>query len=187
MPHPLELEYGLTAEELLDAMNRRFRAKVALEGVVAEMQLGKKLEALAADGVIDQFVAHDEDGKHDYTILLTGSSDPIRIECKNIRNSEEAYRSKGKVVAYKIEVQKTRTSNNDASSRFYSANQFEVLAVCLGKKTHDWTQFRFVKTVDLARHKAHPLKLAVMHKVPLPDEENKAPWFHTLTALLETL
>ena len=33
MPHPLAEEYGLTPDELLDAINRRFRAKVTLEGL----------------------------------------------------------------------------------------------------------------------------------------------------------
>ena len=46
MPHPLEDEYGLTAQELLDAVNQRFRAKVALEGVVAEAQFERKLRIL---------------------------------------------------------------------------------------------------------------------------------------------
>ena len=37
MPHHLELKYGLTAQELLDAIDKRFRLKVALEGAVAEV------------------------------------------------------------------------------------------------------------------------------------------------------
>ena len=36
MPHALELKYGLTAQELLDAIDKRFRLKVALEGTFAE-------------------------------------------------------------------------------------------------------------------------------------------------------
>jgi hypothetical protein len=37
VPHALELKYGLTAQELLDAIDKRFRLKVALEGAVAEV------------------------------------------------------------------------------------------------------------------------------------------------------
>lgn len=44
--HPLEKEYGLTKEELLDAINRRFRARVTLGGAVAEVHLGKQIKAL---------------------------------------------------------------------------------------------------------------------------------------------
>lgn len=42
MPHPLEIEYALTTDELLDAINRRFRAKVTLEGAVAEVHLERR-------------------------------------------------------------------------------------------------------------------------------------------------
>ena len=41
MEHPLERQYGLSAYELLDALDKRFRAKVTLEGAVAEVQMEK--------------------------------------------------------------------------------------------------------------------------------------------------
>ena len=42
MNHPLEAQYGLTAYELLDAVNKRFRLKAALEGAVAEVQMERR-------------------------------------------------------------------------------------------------------------------------------------------------
>ena len=42
--HPLEKEYGLSAYELLDALSKRFRARVTLEGAVAEVQMEKKIQ-----------------------------------------------------------------------------------------------------------------------------------------------
>ena len=68
MPHPLEHEYALTAAELLDAINRRFRAKVTLEGAVAEVHLGKKLKTLCDGGILHRFEEHDSDGYPDYTL-----------------------------------------------------------------------------------------------------------------------
>src|SRR5438128_2042949 len=138
MPHPLESEYDLSSDELLDAINRRFRAKVALEGAVAEVHLGKKLQSLCAAKIIARFEEHDTDGFPDYTIWLPDDPAGQLIECKNIRDSQEAFRKGGVEVAYKVETQKTRTSNQDASSRFYDAGHFAILAVCLGKKTHQW-------------------------------------------------
>ena len=44
--HPLETKYGLTSAELLDAVNERFRLKVALEGAVAEFQMAKHIDQL---------------------------------------------------------------------------------------------------------------------------------------------
>jgi hypothetical protein len=179
VPHPLELQYGLTAEDLLDALSRRFRAKVALEGVVAEVQLEKRLRDLEARQVIARYDAHDLDGYPDFSIWLPGRPEPYRIEVKNVRDALDAYRQQGREVAYKVEVQKTRAAQSDASSRY--------LAVCLGKKTGNWTDFRFVATSDLQRHRSYPAKLAVMHPVPLPGTAVFAPWHSRLEDLLATL
>ena len=110
-----------------------------LEGAVAEVQLTAHLAILQYEGVIARYETHDEDGKHDCSAYLKGKLTPLRIECKNIRNHDEAFRKNGVPVAYKVEVQKTRTSNNDPSSRFYGRDQFDVLAVCMGKKTRNWS------------------------------------------------
>jgi len=184
--HPLEDEYGLTSDELLDALARRFRAKVTLEGAVAEVQPGKRVQDLLDCKIIHRFEEHDEDGYPDYTIWTTKEPDrPLRIECKNVRNSDEAYREAGQIVAYKVETQKTRTSQGDPSSRFYGFSQFDILAVCLGKKPHDWTEFVFIETGKLSPHTKHPGKLAVMHRVPVGAANSAPPWYNNLADLLQ--
>ncbi len=184
--HVLEREYGLTKDELLDAINRRFRAKVTLEGAVAEVHLGKHIQQLVDEGVILRFEAHDKDGYPDYSIYIPNKpGKALRVECKNIRNSDEAYRQGGEITAYKVETQKTRASKGDKSSRFYSFGQFEILAVCLGKKTHDWTQFMFIESKRLAKHPEYKKKMAVMQRVPLPDSSVKPPWYTTLEDLIK--
>ena len=187
MPHPLETQYGLTAYELLDALGRRFRAKVALEGAVAEVQLEKIIAALADQGHVTRYEEYDLDRYPDFTIWLPTRDAPYRVECKNVRDAEEAYRQGGVEVAYKVETQKTRTSRGDPSSRFYDIVQFDVLAVCLGKKTGNWTDFAFIRSADLAKHRDHEHKLAVMHRVPLPRADEIHPWFRRLADLLQTL
>jgi len=67
-PHPLEIEYGLAAVELLDAVSNRFRLKVALEGAVAEVHLRRQIEALRVGGVIKRHEEHDINGHPDFTI-----------------------------------------------------------------------------------------------------------------------
>ena len=167
--HPLEAEFGLTKDELLDAMKRRFRARVTLEGVVAEVHLGKHIRALHEKGIVARYEEHDQDGYPDYSIWLPSLPDrAFRIECKNVRDSVEAYRKRGAVVAFKVETQKTRASTGDSSSRYYGYGQFEILAVCLGKKTRDWRQFLYIRSKDLTQHSVYPDKMAVMHPVPLP-------------------
>jgi hypothetical protein len=104
MPHPLEVQYGLSAEGLLEGVSRRFRAKVALEGVVAEVHLRKKIADVLAAGLIIRYEEHDRDNYPDYTIWIPDNDKAFRIECKNIRDAEEAYRNGGAVIAYKHEA-----------------------------------------------------------------------------------
>jgi hypothetical protein len=93
---------------------------------------------------------------------------PLLAECKNIRESSKKggadYRAGGKVIAYKVETQKTRAAKGDPSSRYYGFEQYHILGVCLGKKTGDWSDFLFVRTIDLERHAEHSQKLAVMQR-----------------------
>jgi len=136
--HPLESRYGLTSTELLDAIDARLRLKVAVEGAVAEYQMGKHIERLVGSAA-RQFEHHDRDGYPDFSIWIPGRDTPLLAECKNVRESSkpggEAYRAGGKVVAYKVETQKTRATKGDPSSRYYGFEQYHILGVCLGKKT----------------------------------------------------
>ena len=109
----------------------------------------------------------------------------LLAECKNVRDREEAYREGGKIVAYKAETQKTRASKGDPVSRFYNVNQFDILGVCLGKKTGNWADFPFARVVDLTQHVTHRGKLAVFQRVPLPGSGNLAPWHEDLGELLK--
>jgi hypothetical protein len=137
------------------------------------------------------YEAHDRDGFADFSIWLPGRTAPLRAECKNIRESSkqggEAYREKGAVVAYKVETQKTRAATGDSTSRYYDGSQFEILGVCLGKKTGHWSDLLFVKMEDLKRHNTYPMKLAVMQRVPLPHASTLAPWYKNLADLLSTV
>ncbi|MBX3097922.1 MAG: hypothetical protein KF812_13810, partial [Fimbriimonadaceae bacterium] len=164
MTHPMEREYGLTAYELLNAIGGRFRARVTLEGAVSEIQMEKHL-ARVVGTVIERYEEHDLDNHPDFSIWLPGRDTPLLAECKNVRDHSEAYRLGGEIVAYKVETQKTRASQGDPTSRYYGVDQFDILGVCLGKKTGDWSQFLFVRSIDLTPHRTHSGKLAVMQRV----------------------
>jgi hypothetical protein len=184
MEHPLAAQYGLSSHELLEAVSKRFRLRVALEGAVAEVQMEKKIRALVGS-VIERYETYDQDGHPDFGIWLPGRSDRLLAECKNVRNHEEAYREGGEVVAYKVETQKTRASQGDPVSRYYGVGQFQVLGVCLGKKTGSWSDLLFVRVADLLCHAKHKGKLAVMQRVPLPHAEDLSPWYNDLGELLK--
>jgi hypothetical protein len=184
--HELCRRYGLDAKEILDAIDGRFRLRVAVEGAIAEAQAERHIRALVGRG-IERYEMHDEDGKHDFTIWIRGRKKPLRVECKNVRNSNEAFRSGGEIVAYKVETQKTRAAKGDHTSRFYDVDQFDILAVCLGKKTGDWRDMMFVRTLHLTRQTALPNKLAAIQRVPLPTAKDIAPWSRDLGTLLAGL
>ena len=172
MPHPLEAKYGLTSGDLLDAIER---LTVALEGAVAEVHFERKIRVGSQEGWIGEFETHDTDGSHDFT-LFARSGSPIRVEVKTIRNGAKP----------KVEVQKTRNAKDDPSSRLYAADQFDVLAVCIGRFTGNWTEFRYAIADRLPRHRTYPNKLKVMHDVPLEPTEGTA-WFSRLQEVIDEL
>ena len=190
MAHILEKRYGLTAIELLDAVEKRFRLRAALEGAVAEIQMESKIKELVGTE-IERYEAHDLDGKPDFSLWLPGREMPLQAECKNVRESSkpggEAYRKDGVIIAFKVETQKTRTAMGDPSSRFYDIDQYQILGVCIGKKSGRWPDILFVKTRDLQRHSRYPKKLAVMQRVPLPGATDISPWYLNLSELLKTI
>lgn len=173
MPHALELKYGLTSAELLDAIDRRSRLKVALEGAVAEVHFERKLAIAKKDGWILDYESHDIDGMHDCTVhTLNGLS--IRFEVKTIRNSLKP----------QVELQKTRTSNSDPSSRFYDTSHFDIVAVCVGRKTGDWSDFRYAVVSSLPAHNKYAHKLKVMNDVPITEVDNII-WYDKLKELFD--
>jgi hypothetical protein len=175
MPHALEVKYGLTSSELLDAIDRRFRLKVALEGAVAEVHFERKLRVGSQEGWIEAFEDHDVDGMHDFTIT-TLSGRPIRVEVKTVRGGNR----------YAVEIQKTRNAKDDPSSRYYDVNHFDVIAVCIGRKTGNWSEFRYALVDELPRHVKFPQKLKVMHEVR--DETGADPrWFSRLQEVINEL
>ncbi len=172
MPHALELKYGLTAEELLEAIDRRFRLKVALEGAVAEVQFERKLRIATREGWLADYECHDVDGMHDFTIVTVARS-VMRVEVKTIRNRAKP----------QVELQKTRAAKGDPSSRYYDRQHFDVVAVCVGRVTGDWSEFRYALARDLPGHKQYVGKLQVMHTLADADAEGptssatSARWF----------
>jgi len=119
--HQLESKYGLSSDELLDAISARFRLQVAVEGAVSEYHMEKHILNLVGL-VIERCESHDLDGHPDFSIWLQDRPEPLLIECKNIRESSreggEGYRKAGKIVAYKVETQKTRAATGDPVLRF---------------------------------------------------------------------
>jgi|SRR5215210_1504040 len=97
LPHPLEDEYNLTAGELLDMINERFRLKAALTGAVAEVQCEKRLVALRESGVISLHEHHDIDDYPDFTIFPSEEGPELKVEVKNAREYRAAYGERSEI------------------------------------------------------------------------------------------
>ena len=165
MNHPLEKKLNASADDILTAIERGFRAQVDVKGKLAELFMSRKFDALHEAGRIELYIWQDIDGKPDFIVTYRGRE--LVVECKNIRN--ETYK---KPPAYKVELQKTRNSMDGTPTRGYKVDEFDVLGVSLFNQTGEWN-YLFVATKRLARHPQLEDFLVVMQRVPMKTE---APW-----------
>lgn len=154
IPHALEEQFGLQSHEIIDIIAKRNRLSVAVRGGVAEYHLEAQLRQHPDVELVESL---DTDAMHDFNVTLRDGT-RLRIECKN---ASPARFSNGD---YKVEVQKTRASQNDPASRFYRADAFDVVAACMYSPTGKWL-FRFARTQDLPRHGTFPDRLAAIQRV----------------------
>jgi hypothetical protein len=138
--HPLELELGLSARQILDMIGGAFRLKAAIRGSAAEHHLGEYLRSTPG---VSNVRALDEDGRPDFEIAFHRRT--LLIECKNVLRKRTA------AGLPRVDFQKTRASKSDPCSRYYRPAQFDVLAACLHPLTESW-EYRFARTTTLAAH-----------------------------------
>lgn len=146
-PHPLELQLGLSAGEILDVIARAFRLGAAVRGGVAEHHLHSYLSEVPGITSVRHII---EDGRPDFQVEYRKRS--FLIECKNVL----ARTQRG---LPKVDFQKTRASKTNPCSRYYRQTQFQVLAACLHPISRRW-EFRFSPTAQLEPHKTCPGHLA---------------------------
>jgi hypothetical protein len=138
-PHALELQFGLSANQILDVISGAFRLAAAVRGGVAEHHLERYLRGLPRVRGVRHIV---EDGKPDFEIEYRRKT--FLVECKNVLR----HRQRGRP---KVDFQKTRAAMGDPCSRYYKPTQFQVLAACLHPVTQTW-EFQFASTSALAHH-----------------------------------
>jgi hypothetical protein len=152
--HVLEEQFALTSEQILDIIGGRNRLAVAVRGGVAEHHLEQMLSTAP---FVANFRRLDVDAQHDFDVTLTSGAQ-VRIECKNA--SPKAFANG----YFKVEVQKTRTSQSDRASRFYRADAFDVVAACMYSPTGRW-EFRFGHTANMPRHPEFAERLAPIQAI----------------------
>lgn len=137
--HPLEVQLGLPASDILDIIAGAFRLAAAVRGGVAEHHLQSYLSGVPGLRSVRHII---EDGKPDFEVEYKRRL--FLIECKNVLARTQRDLPK-------VDFQKTRASKADPCSRYYKSSQFQVLAACLHPITQKW-EFRFTPTNTLALH-----------------------------------
>jgi hypothetical protein len=152
--HELEKAFALPFGDLLDIVNRKNRLAMAMRGGVAEHHLGLSLEA---DPTVSSAEEGHQEGPPDFVVDLVDGR-RITVECKNA--SPKLYADG----TPKVEVQKTRTSQGDPTSRFYKRNAFDVLAACMYGPIGSWT-FRYRRSKELVEHADYRSRIAPLQRI----------------------
>lgn len=152
--HALEEQFALTSEQILDIIRGRNRLSVAVRGGVAEHHLEQQLTGALGIESVERL---DVDAMHDFNVTLDDGT-VLRVECKNASPRTSASGQ------FRVEVQKTRASKGDPSSRFYPTDGFDVVAACLYSATGRW-QFRFGRTTQMATHRDFADRLAPVQAI----------------------
>lgn len=145
--HDLAEEFQLDEQEILDLIEQAPRLKMAVRGWVAEEHLYRVLRVVRD---VTECRRLHEDGKPDISLRFQGT--PLMVECKNVLRKTTQHG------LARVDFQRTRASISDPSSRYYSPNDFDVLAACLHAVTERW-EFRYVTTKNLDRHERFRGKL----------------------------
>ncbi len=132
-PHPVEVEMGLPAWEILDVIKRSDRCYQTVRGYVAERHLEKLLEKLKGSGAIQQSVYVNKDGQPDFRVTLHGQTKTI--ECKNVM-SKTRY-ANGDL---KVDFQRTRNQLGTGAriGRYYKVTDFDILSACEHNQCNSW-------------------------------------------------
>jgi hypothetical protein len=147
--HHLAREFEMSEAAVLDLIAGAKRLKMAVRGWVAEQHLVEQLQRVRGVSDCERIEAENSP---DIQLRFEGS-DLLFVECKNV------LRKPTKDGVARVDFQRTRTSKADPCSRFYSREDFDVVAACLHAHTERW-EYSFALTRDLDPHRACAGKLS---------------------------
>jgi len=147
--HQLAREFEMTEAAVLDLIAGASRLKMAVRGWVAEQHLVEQLKQV--EGITD-CERIETDNSPDIQLRFEGS-DLLYVECKNV------LRTPRRDGAPRVDFQRTRASKADSCSRYYSPDDFDVLAACLHARTERW-EYSFALTSTLDAHRTCAGKLS---------------------------
>ncbi len=167
--HALTKEFEMSEEEVLDLISNARRLKMAVRGWVAETHLVRVLSKVHG---VTECSRSDVEGDADVQLRFDGSR-IIKVECKNVLRETT---SAGLI---RVDFQRTRASKADPCSRYYSPDDFDVVAACVHAVSERW-EFKYAPTTELAAHAKCKGKLS--HIVKLDET-----WAHSVQDVLRAV
>lgn len=146
--HALACEFEMTESEVLDLIASARRLKMAVRGWVAEEHLVRALRGIRT---VTECVRLDEEGGPDVRLQVEGGA-TLTVECKNVLRQRSAQG------LARVDFQRTRASKEDPCSRYYSTEEFDIVAACLHAVTERW-EFCYAPTTTLPAHRRCPGKI----------------------------
>lgn len=149
--HPLEREWGVSAEVILSAISRSSDlTKRGVRGIIAEAIFERSTLASLRGW---QSAAFTDDRPYDFLVRPEAGEGPearIQVKLQRMRRQQPMLASEANrhypSEMYVVEVQKTRGGldlQTNEDTRPYRFGEFDVLAVNLHPSTHDWNSFLF--------------------------------------------
>lgn len=178
--HPLEQEWGTTAEAILTAIARsNDLTQRGIRGILAEATFEETvLPKIEESGWKTIPIVGDQA----YDFIIKKSNLSVRIQVKLQRRERlvpKVYSARARAALkcpsgtmYVVEVQKTRTGNRKGQkTRPYRFGDFDILAVNLHPSTGDWKRFIFTVAGWLLPRSNDSDLIEIYQPVPLcPDE-----------------
>jgi hypothetical protein len=178
--HPLEEQWGTTAEAIMTAIARSSDlTQRGIRGILAEATFE---EVILPEVTAQGWGAATIIGHQAYNFLLQRASKQVRIQVKLQRREggvpkEYAARSRASLNCspgkmYVVEVQKTRGGERyGRKTRPYRFGDFDILAVNLHPSTGNWRDFIYTVSSWLLPRPTQPKLIEIMQPVPeRPDE-----------------
>lgn len=173
--HGLEEEFQMPAREILDVIMNSNRCRMNVRGAIAQEHLRRHLRVLFESGHLEAMESIDKDGQPDFRIRYKGRD--FLIECKNVQKTTSR---EGETT---VDFMRTRSPKAQPGFRYYSPDEFDILAACTFNQSRKW-DFQFIRTMVLDRHPDYPDRLS--NRVSLgPSRAYVHEWSTDLISVLD--
>jgi len=173
--HPLEREWGTSAEDILGAISRSGDlTQRGIRGILAEATFESTvIPILQRNGWTSVHIVGDQ--AFDFQLKNHEASVRIQVKLQRKESGEpKSYPLRGRrslidppATLYAVEVQKTRSGKRDGkNTRPYRFGEFDILAVNMHPSTGDWGSFLFTPGRWLLPRSAESELIEIFQPVP---------------------